>query len=168
MSSQSQPISDALRATTEGAEPSAAFTRGPIWECKIGTRAGVAVPGGADFPMRRAVETAFKAVTGEWPEFIFSGWSAKLDEPEMAVVEGRRVSEAHYREKRLQDAAPDLLTTLAEIAAKATLAADACDNEGRASGFRILAADARAAIAKALSPAPASPADAPTGAPEDQ
>ena len=50
---------------------------------------------------------------------------------------------------RLIAAAPDLLLTLAEIAAKADLAANACDNEGRASGFRILAADARAAIAKA-------------------
>ncbi len=49
-------------------------------------------------------------------------------------------------------AAPDLLLTLAEIAAKADLAANACDNEGRASGFRILAADARAAIAKATTP----------------
>ena len=50
---------------------------------------------------------------------------------------------------RLIASAPDLVLALAEIAAKATLAADACDNEGRASGFRILAADARAAIAKA-------------------
>ena len=39
--------------------------------------------------MRQAVEEAFKQLTGDWPEFIFSGWGAELTEAELAVVENR-------------------------------------------------------------------------------
>lgn len=56
-----------------------------IWSCKIGKAEGV--PGGADFPMRRAVERAYMEITGQAPDFIFSGWGAELDENERAVVE---------------------------------------------------------------------------------
>jgi hypothetical protein len=64
-------------------------TVGAAWACKIGTREGVGVPRGADAPMRNAIEKAFRDVTGVDAEFCFSGWSATLTEPEMAVVENR-------------------------------------------------------------------------------
>lgn len=58
-----------------------------IWECKIGESNNV--PDGADFPMRKAIEEAYVKITGEAPKFIFSGWGAKLDKNERAVVENR-------------------------------------------------------------------------------
>jgi hypothetical protein len=42
--------------------------------------------------MRQAVETAYYAITGDEPKFVFSGWGAKLTEPERAVVEDRMPS----------------------------------------------------------------------------
>ena len=60
-----------------------------VWEAKIGTRGNVNLPPGADFPMRRAIERAYEEITGESPEFIFSGWGGELDEYELAVVEDR-------------------------------------------------------------------------------
>jgi hypothetical protein len=39
--------------------------------------------------MRQAVEKAYRELTGEDPEFIFSGWGGRLDESERAVVEDR-------------------------------------------------------------------------------
>lgn len=60
---------------------------GKIWYCKIGEAQPVMQ--GADLPMREAVATMFKTLTGVAPEFIFSGWGAKLDERERAVVEDR-------------------------------------------------------------------------------
>lgn len=60
---------------------------GKIWYCKIGESASV--PDGADFPMREAIERAYKEVTGEEAVFCFSGWGAELTEPERAVVEDR-------------------------------------------------------------------------------
>lgn len=65
------------------------ITRGGIWSCKIGEALGANVPDGGDAPMRDAVARAFSRVTGEEPEFIFSGWSAKLTEGERACVEDR-------------------------------------------------------------------------------
>jgi hypothetical protein len=59
-----------------------------VWQCKIGGPA-VALPSGADGPMRDAVGTAFQLLTGSRDEFIFSGWGASLDEGELAVVENR-------------------------------------------------------------------------------
>jgi hypothetical protein len=47
------------------------------------------VPHGADEPMRRALERAFREVMGCDSEFVFSGWSGKLTEGELAVVENR-------------------------------------------------------------------------------
>ena len=57
------------------------------WACKIGEVDPSLVPRGGDFPMRRAVEKAYHDLTGEWPQFIFSGWGAELDQAERAVVE---------------------------------------------------------------------------------
>lgn len=60
---------------------------GKIWSCKIGEVASV--PDGADAPMRKAVERAYKELTGEEAVFNFSGWGAELEESERAVVENR-------------------------------------------------------------------------------
>ena len=65
-----------------------------IWYCKIGEtteeRLREKFPqSGADYPMRRAVESAYYEITGEYPDFIFSGWNAELTESERAVVENR-------------------------------------------------------------------------------
>jgi hypothetical protein len=37
--------------------------------------------------MRRAVEQAYRELTGEEPRFIFSGWGYELDEIERELVE---------------------------------------------------------------------------------
>jgi hypothetical protein len=60
-----------------------------IWECKIGGSAAH-LPNGADYPMRRAIERAYREITGEDPEFIFSGWGAQLTESQEAVVDAPR------------------------------------------------------------------------------
>ena len=59
-----------------------------IWECKIGGEVGD-LPAGADGPMRQAVQTAFKTLTGVEASFTFSGWGATLTEGERAVHENR-------------------------------------------------------------------------------
>lgn len=59
-----------------------------IWACKIG-EAGVLHERGLDLPMRKAVAAAYREITGEEPDFIFSGWRGELTEPERAVVENR-------------------------------------------------------------------------------
>lgn len=60
------------------------------WACKIGEVPRGKLPDGADEAMRSAVEDAYHALTGEWPQFIFSGWGAELEEPERARVEDRK------------------------------------------------------------------------------
>ncbi len=57
-----------------------------IWECKIGEADAAALPDGADSPMRQAVAAAYKQITGQECEFIFSGWGAELTEDEREVV----------------------------------------------------------------------------------
>lgn len=57
-----------------------------IWECKVGILETMDLPGGADLPMRKAVEEAFLKLVGQYPKFTFSGWSAKLTESQMSVV----------------------------------------------------------------------------------
>ncbi len=59
-----------------------------VWFCKIGGPS-VALPSGADGPMRAAVEAAFLRLTGAPEEFTFSGWGGSLDEGELAFVEKR-------------------------------------------------------------------------------
>lgn len=61
---------------------------GSTWECKVGIAPGtkVKLPGGADLPMRDAVETAFKHITGLDPEYCFSGWGAELTEMEKEAL----------------------------------------------------------------------------------
>jgi hypothetical protein len=60
---------------------------GAIWACKIGRLGTADLPPGSDYPMRRAVEAAYREITGEEPEFIFSGWSGELTETQLEVVE---------------------------------------------------------------------------------
>ena len=61
---------------------------GSTWECKVGIAPGtpVSLPGGGDLPMRTAIEAAFLQVTGQEPEYCFSGWGAELDEAEKSVL----------------------------------------------------------------------------------
>ena len=58
-----------------------------IWECKIGEVDAAGLPSGADFPMRRAIEKAYAEVTGQDPDFIFSGWGAELTETQRIVAD---------------------------------------------------------------------------------
>ena len=59
-----------------------------IWSCKIGP--ATSLPPGSDASMRIAVSNAFKALTGEAPEFIFSGWGAQLSHAEETLVKRER------------------------------------------------------------------------------
>ena len=59
------------------------------WSCKIGEIDEAMLPSAADFPMREAIQRAYVELTGQFPEFLFSGWGAELTEPERAVVENR-------------------------------------------------------------------------------
>ena len=62
----------------------------PIWYCKVGSRNISAVlPGGSDSPMRDVVEEEFKRITGDYPQFCFSGWGQALNEGELAAVQER-------------------------------------------------------------------------------
>lgn len=67
-----------------------------IWSCKIGETCPANVPHGGDLPMRQAVEDAYRALTGDLPDFCFSGWGAELTESERAVVEKREPSDEHH------------------------------------------------------------------------
>lgn len=60
-----------------------------IWFCKIGAAEDSSLPMGADFPMRLAVAKAYKELTGETADFLFSGWGGELTEHELAIVEDR-------------------------------------------------------------------------------
>jgi hypothetical protein len=60
-----------------------------IWHCKIGEAERSELPKCPDELMRKAVERAYKEVTGKAPVFLFSGWAGELTEPERAVVEDR-------------------------------------------------------------------------------
>lgn len=57
-----------------------------IWACKIGGQLSNPLPAGSDGPMRQAIEKAYRELTGESPEFIFSGWGGILDPFERVVV----------------------------------------------------------------------------------
>lgn len=63
-----------------------------IWTCKIGEcdESDLLRDGkyyGADWPMRRAIQDAYRQVTGREANFTFSGWNGELDEIERDVVE---------------------------------------------------------------------------------
>ena len=56
-----------------------------IWVCKIGGKIP-ALKGGADGPMREAVQDAFLKLTGVECEYAFTGWDGKLTALERGVV----------------------------------------------------------------------------------
>lgn len=66
-------------------------TQGPItsFDLKIGVRGFAEVPDGGDYPMRQALQAAFKTVTGEWGDFLYSGWNASLTENELKQLESQ-------------------------------------------------------------------------------
>jgi len=68
----------------------ASVREGPTWECKIGVTAdkSAVLRGGADLPMRKAIEAEFVKQTGMEPDFIFSGWGAALTPVQMEIVTG--------------------------------------------------------------------------------
>lgn len=57
-----------------------------VWSCKIGYAEDSCLAPGSDGPMRDAVESAFKQVTGGDSEFMFSGWDGQLSPGELAVI----------------------------------------------------------------------------------
>ena len=57
-----------------------------IWTCKIGEIDDSKLPSGADFPMREAIKKAYYELTGETPEFLFSGWGGELNDIERCVA----------------------------------------------------------------------------------
>ena len=71
-----------------------------IWGCKIGEVDWEKLPKGADFRMRVAVQDAYHELTGEWPDFLFSGWGAELDDGEksfLAETDPEKQKELHKR-----------------------------------------------------------------------
>lgn len=64
-----------------------------IWSCKIGDTPNDSLPAGADQPMRRAVEKAYKELTGREPRFLFSGWGDELTEDEKQALDSEKCSE---------------------------------------------------------------------------
>jgi hypothetical protein len=61
-----------------------------IWDCKIGEVDIALLTPESDWRMRRAVRKAYKEITGQEPEFIFSGWGGRLTEAERSIVEDIR------------------------------------------------------------------------------
>lgn len=57
-----------------------------VWQCKIGTLDQLVLPPGQDAPMRQAIREAYFRITGQYPQFIFSGWGSELTEGERNVV----------------------------------------------------------------------------------
>ncbi len=60
-----------------------------IWTCTIGEASPEDVPAGSDFPMRQAVRDAYWKITGQEPNFCFSGWGGELTKLEREVVNER-------------------------------------------------------------------------------
>lgn len=60
-----------------------------VWECKIGEVDVRKLPQGSDLPMREAIAFEYERLTGEEPDFVFSGWAAELTEGERAAHEDR-------------------------------------------------------------------------------
>lgn len=74
---------------TNDTDRTALVARQRVWTCKIGVMGDLALPFGADAPLRNAVADAFYRLTGIHAEFNFSGWGGSLDENELAVVQDR-------------------------------------------------------------------------------
>lgn len=48
-----------------------------VWECQVGGFIPD-LPPGSDGPMRQAISNAYFNLTGQYPEFLFSGWGRTL------------------------------------------------------------------------------------------
>ncbi len=59
------------------------------WSCRVGELPRDWLPKGSDEAMRRAVARAYEKLTGQPPDFLFTGWGARLSEAERAVHEDR-------------------------------------------------------------------------------
>ncbi len=59
------------------------------WSCLVGFARRDTMPEGSDGPMRDGVRDAFLDLTGEYPDFIFSGWGRHPSEAQAAVIENR-------------------------------------------------------------------------------
>lgn len=68
-------------------KPEIEDTEKKIWFCKIGEVDRAKLPRPGDPPMRDAVTRAYIELTGEEPNFLFSGWGAELTRGERAVVD---------------------------------------------------------------------------------
>lgn len=81
-----------------------------IWTCQIGGHGEL--PQGADGPMRDAIASAFKAVTGSDASYCFSGWGQPLPERYRAVVENRLPDPDAIRHEcfAVLDTLPDAVT----------------------------------------------------------
>lgn len=64
-----------------------------VWTCKIGFVEDADLPDGADAPLRAAVREAYVRLTGQFPNFIFSGWGGKLTDAEISVLDRQALRE---------------------------------------------------------------------------
>lgn len=69
-----------------------------IWECKVGEVDKEKLPFGSDLPMRNAVEECYYSLTGEYPQFNFSGWAGELDDIERSIVSGEELTEEQVKD----------------------------------------------------------------------
>lgn len=96
---------------------------GAVWDCQIGGIDRATLPRGADAPMRKAVEQAFRNLTGKDAEFCFSGWGGKLTRLQLNVV---RPDEFPLSDRGKESSADMLarIGTDAQLWARAFLAMD--------------------------------------------
>lgn len=72
-------------------------TKDPIWYCKVGSKnVNAVMPGGCDSPMRDAIEEEFKRITGDYPQFCFSGWGQELTAGEQAAIDNKNLSDKEF------------------------------------------------------------------------
>ncbi len=122
-----------------------------IWSCKIGEVDPGKLPDGADWPMRSAVQMAYREITGEDASFTFSGWGARLDEGERAVVENRKPIDSNFyahdavhilRSNGTTEHADGVAALIAELElARILITALRAELEGAAKDFEAFVAD---------------------------
>lgn len=57
-----------------------------VWYCKVGKLGQKELLEGCDFPMRQAIKNAYYQITGEWPDFCFSGWNTDMTKTELEII----------------------------------------------------------------------------------
>lgn len=58
---------------------------GKVWTCKIGPFKGK-LPDGVNTPMRKAIQKAYKEITGEEADICFTDWGGEFTENEKKEV----------------------------------------------------------------------------------